>query len=192
MDSYFLPDGNKIDIDGCVMAVLSTREFPMHFLDTESGNVCIIDSKEALNDLVEKIGDSRQYLEITHFDDKDYSEIVSNFLDDIIAVMASKSLYNKLKKFLDEEGWKKTIAELEKDKDGWIHGWSQYIHDEGYDQAVDWLMNIPNLKVTEKFEGCGDCEICKAMREGKNGYGDLMEAFAIQKAKQKPKRNLNS
>lgn len=44
-------------------------------------------------------------------------------------------------------------------------------------------MNIPNVEVTEKFERCDDCEICKLMEKGDHSYGDLTEAFAKQKAK---------
>jgi len=185
MDNYYLPNGKKIDIDGCVMAVLSSEEFPMHFFDTETGNVCVIDSMEALADLAMKTMHSRRYLEITHFDESDYKDIVKDFLDDIIATMGGQSLYDKLNRILIEKGWKSFLVELEKDADGWIHAWSQYIQDEGYDQSVSWLMDIPNVKVIEKFEGCEDCEICKVVKEGNENHGDLAEAFAKQNAKNK-------
>ncbi len=172
----------RVDIDGCITAVLSTGEFPMHFFDTERGDVCIIDSNKSLDSFAEKIGTSRRYLDITHFDDKDYDDIMMDFID-LVSTMGSKRLSDRLKKILVENSWKGTLIELEKDTEGWIHAWDQHIHDEGYTQAVAWLMNISNVKITEKFEGCGDCEICKAMEGGKNGYGDLMEAFTQQNMK---------
>lgn len=37
MYGYYLQNGKKIDIDGCVTAVLSSEKYSMHFFDTETG-----------------------------------------------------------------------------------------------------------------------------------------------------------
>jgi len=183
MYSYVLRNGQKIDMDGCVQAVLSVSEYPLHFLDLQTGNVCVVDSIEMLADWVQNIEDNERYKEITSFDHNDYADIMDEFLENIIKMMGGKELYINLKKILNTDGWEQVVTELKKDAEEWVHAWDQYIHDEAYDLAVDWVMNIPGENVIEKFDGCDDCAICQTMEEEKTDVDSLTRAFAKQKVK---------
>ncbi|MBM3261170.1 hypothetical protein FJY93_02010 [Candidatus Kaiserbacteria bacterium] len=184
MDTYTLPNGRTIDIEGCVDAVLSYTEYPQHYLDTETGNVCVIDTSDALKKLVEEIGASRRYLEITHFDEDDYNDIMEEFLDAILRVEDPK-LFATLACTFETGGWQAVIARFEKMGDEWIVGWNQWICDEAWLLAEQWVTHIPNVPVNVEFEGCEDCAVCELMRKGEdNNFRKLMHAFDIENSMQ--------
>jgi len=183
MDKYLLSNGLPIDMDGLVDAVLSKKlngtEYPLYFLDTKKGDVCVIETPEALKSLVEKIGESTRYLSPEILEDSDYDQIIKDYIEIILNFMANKKLVNSAMKALVKGGWRAVENELAKNKeDDWTDGWDQFLRDSVYESVVDFVMNLPGAPVKEVFEGCDDCDICQAMKEGKaNTPEELIKLF---------------
>ena len=184
MHSYTLPNGFPVDIDGCIQAVLAKKEidteFPVFFFDTEKGEICSITSAQDLVNLVKKIGTSARYREITFFKEKEYNDIMKDFLEMILFPLAKKELMKRADIAFKDGGWKNVVKILEKDKGGWMDSWDTFLQDEAYESAIHWLMNLPDVTIQQKFVGCGDCMICDAVRDGKESEEVLSEAFTAQ------------
>lgn len=181
MVKYTLSNGNRIDFDGCIEAVRTFGEYPDFYLDTETGNVCIVDSPDSLKELVEKIGRSTRYRQITRLDTADYAHLMSDFLEQIIRPMADKRLHTAAKKAYRDGDWQSALDCLRRDPDGWIHAWEQYAHDAACDLADEWLLNIPDLPIKVEFEGCGNCALCELIRAGEGGdLEKLTHAFDVE------------
>lgn len=114
------------------------------------------------------------------FSDTDRIEIAKNFVQEILSLELPKPQILALQKILETKDWRAFEKYLEDKTDGWIHGWDQYIYDEAWEYARDWLTNNPHITITEEFEGCGDCAICAAMKNNVSDTKKLLEAFKTE------------
>ena len=165
---YFLPNGNKIDMKG-FFEVLNTdvkyeHDFPEFYLDTESGDICEIVDKKALLDLVTKIGDSDRYLLVPCTYDEDYVGIIT-YLINLPGNPISKKEKDKVKKILADEGWKGCLEYMISIAPEFEFVFGFEVNDFKLNFVEDFMDNFPKGDIVKKFVGCGDCEICKKMKE---------------------------
>ena len=180
MYAYLLPNGAKINVDGVLDAILSKEEFPETYLDTENGVLLNIPSLEILRQWVEEIGQSTRYYLVERLSDAERDRVAGDFVDEILEDMVRGDVPGA-RSALAQGGWQGMEDFLAKQTDGQIHGWDQFIADEAWEHAEQWLTNIPGVPIQEVFEGCGNCSICELMRKGEDGDAEkLMEAFATE------------
>ena len=67
---------------------------------------------------------------------------------------------------------------------GWIHGWREWQGQSGFEEMLEWFSTLP-LDIEDKFEGCGDCELCKLMEQGEHNFGDFLEAKAKEERRKR-------
>ncbi len=167
MLTYLLQNGQKADIHGVIEAVQSTGEFPLYLFDTVMGNVCSVESKKILGKLVRKIGKKARYQPIAKFDNHGYTTLMGEFLERVLASNAPAKLTKSLKKKLQTSGWESVIQDLEaQESEEWLFAWKQFIENEASSFADYLLREMPGVSVSQKFDGCANCPICQAMREG--------------------------
>jgi len=192
MYAYILPGGAKIDADRVVDAVLAESEYPQTYLDTELGALIEIPSEDSLGRWVREIGATKRYFVIEHFTDDDRDKFARYFIDTILTDMDSRSAPGA-RDALVRGGWRAMEDFLEKNTDGWIHGWDQHIADEAWESVHDWLTKNPHVHIKAEFEGCGDCAACELIRTG-NGSDrkKLIQAMDTETVMQNVARQLES
>jgi hypothetical protein len=191
MYKYTLPNGAEINMDSIVDAVLAEDDYPQVYLDIETGALIEIPNKDSLKHWVKEIGQSKRYFLIEYLNDFDRNEIAKDFIKLFSADIGSKDVL-LAKKSLASGGWRDFENFLRTETDGFIHAWDQFIHDEAWECANEWLTNHPEVDIKTEFEGCGNCAICELMRKGEDGDPQkLMEAFKTENIMQQVSEQMN-
>lgn len=148
---------------GYVEAILSTDEHPLYLLDTVMGNVCPVESKEMISQLIPKIGKKNRYVPIASFKDQGYTSLMEQFLDGVVGAILPSKFTDRLKNTLQKKGWKAVVKMLERGRDGeeWFIAWNQFIQNEAADFA-DFLLS----DMSGEINPCANCPICQAIRGG--------------------------
>ncbi|MDD3531186.1 MAG: hypothetical protein PHV99_01145 [Candidatus Pacebacteria bacterium] len=108
--------------------------------------------------------------------DAEYAENVRYFLHELwpgIAPGAEETF---------KKGGRRAFEDfLEKETDGWIHAWDQFISDQAWECVSEWLTTNPRVEIREVFKGCDGCALCELMRNGEGGDAKkLADAFAAE------------
>jgi hypothetical protein len=177
MDSYFLPNGAKIDTERMIEAILEEDAYPQLYLDTELGGFYEVPTEDILRRWQAEIGTTNRYMLVERFTLEEREEVALDFMDTMLEDMDQLQVATA-RHTLAMGGWEAMEEYFEKKTDGWIHGWDQFVHDEAGDFADEQLMQNPYAEVIAKFEGCGDCPLCSLMAEEESTEFDaLTEAF---------------
>ncbi len=177
---FYLPNKRPIDADGAIKAILGFDD-GLYFLDKETGNVCCIepDKKKETRELLAKVRNkTERYVEIPLIKSERFDDALIGFID--LVFVEDSILGSKLREIVIKGDEKKFFKEIESTK--WIDAWDQWIQDEAYEVLEFWLESL-DLGITEEWEGCDDCEICKATKNGVNDKDSLMVAFKKQNHK---------
>lgn len=181
MYAYKLPNGLTINAERLVEDVMADSDFPQTYLDIKTGALIEIPSWDSLGVWVKEVGHQKRYFLIERFTDVDKINLARDFVREVMSMDASKIVQTKATKILQTNNFESFKTFLMLETDGWIHGWDQYIADEAWEYVHEWLTNNPHIKIEAVFEGCGDCAICSAMKEGKGESAhDLLEAFKTE------------
>lgn len=181
MEAFFLPNGQRIDHDLVVNAMLTivTDDFPQSYLDRETGEIIEIQSAEALRDWVLAIGASNRYYLIPTLEDGERDSLAIEYTDELLAYV-TPSYVDGAHEAILSGGWRAFEEFLIEKTAAEIHGWQQFVADDVYEQASDWLTS-PEIGARAEFTGCGDCAICQLMKDGKgNDLDALQKAFATE------------
>jgi len=174
MDAYYLPNGVRIDAERLVELILGNVETsPQIYLDIETGTPVEL-----------AFGASEKHLPIERYTDIMRDEVARTFIDEVLADMASVYVTGA-RSALANGGWSSMEQFLEKDTDGWVHAWAQFIYDEICEYVDERLMVNPNVPIKNMFEGCDNCAICELMRKGEDGNpAKLTKAFETENVMQ--------
>ncbi len=186
---FLLPNGAKIDEDGLFEAAADYSESAFYFLDTLTGNVGRVEQEDSTK-LEQVQAQKERYLKIRSVPAESQ---LSWLLEMLIEMDASAEVIEKTANSLNknktsEQNLKECERILEKDKDGWIHGWTQWQQDKIWEGLILWLASLP-VGIEDKFEGCGDCELCDLMELGGHTLGDFFETKQYEEEKTKEKKN---
>jgi len=174
MDSYYLPNGVRIDVERLVELILGNVDAsPQIYLDIETGTPAEMTS-----------GVSERHLPIERYTNTMRDEAARTFIDEVLADMASIYVTDA-RSALTNGGWSSLEQFLEKDTDGWVHAWTQFISDEVWEYVDERLTGNPNIPIKKMFEGCGNCAICELMCKGEDGnQAKLIKAFETENVMQ--------
>lgn len=180
---FLLPNNKKIDEDGVIDAMLDTDTTHRYFLDLNTGEVgCVEKEKEAK----EKPLDPKRYIAIPKISPttqlawmKDFVESCVDVPDLVEALMEEMHSNQSAKK-----AFKQCIKLLSDDESGWILGWPDWQGTPVFDEMLKWFSTLP-FELEERFEGCGDCELCNLMEQGNHTIGDFLEAKQKEERKKK-------
>jgi len=185
---FLLSNGNKIDTEGVIGAMEDTTDACRYFFDIEKGDVGCVEKNNGKNkEKAESLVKSGRYIEIPNVPDTEQKKWLIKFSQEFLKSgnKDEKSLYAKIAKLLSgkkENSFNMALKALEKDKSGWIHGWSQWQRNCLWEEMENWFSVLP-VEIEDKFEGCDDCELCKLMAQGEHTLGDFNEASAKEKLK---------
>jgi hypothetical protein len=175
---YLLPNRKHIDIDGVVLGLLSDDPLSVFFLDSKECVVisCVVDKKTEYLKNIQTQKD--RYFEIPQVSRLDKERWMKEFLEDFVS-FEDTALSEKLLSKTPDILYENALNEITKSEDGWIHAWVQWSHDSAFGALEDWLVMLP-IEITNEWEGCDDCAMCKAMKEGKDSSPEIMKAFSEQ------------
>ena len=185
---FLLPNQKKIDEDSVIDAMLDFDATHRYVLDTTTGEVGCIEK----GGTKEKPLDRQRYIPIPKISSETQllwlKECVEFCLNDNSGLRAE--LMNELQS--GETGsFERCEKLLSEDESGWIHGWREWQGTSGAEALMKWLPTLP-FEVEDKFEGCGDCELCKLMEQGEHTLGDFLEAKQKEERKAKAKPTLTN
>lgn len=174
MDAYYLPNGVRIDVERLLELMLENVDAsPQIYLDIETGMPVEMVS-----------GVSKKHLPIEHYTNTMRDEAARTFIDEVLAEMALVYVTGARRE-LTNGGWSSMEQFLEKDTDGWVHSWSQFIFDEIGEYVDERLTSNPTVPIKKMFEGCDNCAICELMRKGEgNNQAKLIKAFETENVMQ--------
>lgn len=175
---YLLPNKKHIDIDNAVMSVLDGDKSKVFFLDIENGSVVcfVVDNK---NDDLENVRkQTDRYFEIPRASDVEKEKWMKDFVIEMIT-FEDVAFSERLLSVINENFYENALEEIEKSKDGWIHGWVQWSHDHAFEILEEWFSKLP-VEITNEWEGCDDCAICRAVKSGNDSEVGLRKAFSEQ------------
>ena len=180
MDAYYLPNGVRIDIERLVELMLGNFETsPQIYLDIETGTPVELASEA-----------SEKHLPIERYTNIMRDEAARTFIDEVLVDMASVYVTGA-RMALTNGGWSSMEQFLEKDTDGWVHAWAQFIFDEIGEYVDERLIANPDVPIKKMFEGCGNCAICELMRKGEGGnQAKLTKAFETENVMQSVTRQI--
>lgn len=187
--AFILPNGMRIDEDGLAEAFSEVNPQHRYVLDTKSGDVGCTDVGSNAGG---KVPDKDRYIEISRVGAATQLQWIRELISELMLFSAEDAvLIRRLTQVLDgTRGGNEveTLAScellLEADKNGWIHGWAQWKADHLWEEMGAWLDQLP-IKIDDRFEGCGDCELCKLMEQETHNLGDFLEAEHKEKRKKK-------
>jgi len=177
MTSFKLPNGIKIDVTELVDRVLEGEVWPQAYLNIKNGVIALVPSIESLGIWISSATDSADYLLIEPFKESEKIYFAREFVTTLLVGQISKKKLAEVTHILVAGEIDEFEHYLRLKTDGWIHAWDQYIFDEAYEYVEGWLTENPHVKITEEFEGCDDCEICKAVKAGNTDFVSLKKAF---------------
>lgn len=180
---FLLPNHKKIDEDGVIDAMLDTDMSRRYFLDTMNGEVGCVEQKAKNKPVL----DPKRYIEVPR-----------------ITVGAQLSWLKESTQMIeDRDVVEKVMAEMQKgstdallscekilseSESVWIYGWKEWQGQSGFEEMLEWFSTLP-IDIEDKFEGCGDCEMCKLMEQGEHNLGDFLEAKQKEERKADEKKN---
>ena len=176
---FLSPNQNKIDEDGVIEAMLH-RDTCRYFLDATTGEVGCVDKKTKKDVLL----DTKRYIEVPKLSETVQLTWMKEFMEDMLDMdtVLSRTLKNEIEK----GALVRCENILNKDAEGWIHGWREWRGTSAFEEMQKWFSTL-SISIEEKFEGCEDCELCKLMEQGEHTVGDFMEAKAKEERKSKTK-----
>ena len=181
MYSYSLPNGIVIQHEHIVDAVLSPEEYPQTYLDTHTGALIEVPSKQSLAIWVNETKNTKRFLLIERLSDADRVACARDFISSILTHELSAKKVSEAGALLSNGGMEAFEDFLMEETDGWFIGWESYQGEMAYDHVCEWLLQNPTVKITEQFTGCGECAICTMMREESTpDMGKLMSAFETE------------
>jgi len=192
MFNFVLPNGAQINVDLLVDSVVGHHPWPQVYLDTRTGAVISIANQESLEAWIKTDDIFENILHLESFSPTDKLSYALSFVDLILKGELDKRALATISDIIERGDYPSFEEYLETKTDGFIYAWDQYIHDEAYEYVTDWLVNNPKVKITQSFEGCGDCEICKAMKETSNDVNALLGAFATEEVLQSVEKRVNA
>lgn len=162
---YNLKNGEKIDDNGICRAMANSSVLDEFYFDKETGKVIFIcisfdsDCSEIL-DMVKK--DKKRYLRIPKVPDEERYSLMKDFVKEMIGDEKLKAKLN----FILEKGQDFYLFEriLDKDGDGWIHGWVQWKYNYFIEEVAGWLDDL-NIGIEEESWYFDDCPVCQFMKE---------------------------
>ena len=177
---FILPNGTRIDKEGLADAFAETDPRQRYVLDTLNGSVgCTDTSVNTDNEILDK----DRYIEIPRVDAaiqlQWIRELISELMlfstEDAALICTLTQVLDDAKEGVEAEALASCERLLESDKNGWVHGWVQWKADHVWEEMTAWFAKLP-IQVEDRFEGCGDCELCKLMEKGTHNLGDFLEA----------------
>lgn len=179
---FLLPNHKKIDEDGVIDAMLDTDMSRRYFLDTLTGEVGCVEKggkKKAAPD-------PGRYLEVARISVAAQLRWMKKFTEFCVEdPVVAKVLLAEMKKENAEKAFSRCEELLRADPNKFMYGWKEWQRQSGFEEMLEWFSTLP-IDIEDKFEGCGDCELCKLMERGEHNLGDFLEA------KQKEERKKNS
>lgn len=175
---YLLPNKKHIDIEGAVIAVLDSDTSNLYFLDIEEGFVVCSNASEK-SSLLENFQKQRdRYFEIPRASKSDKEKWMKDFVEEMIP-FEDTPLSKKIMNNAGNSFFEKALEEIIKSEDGWIHGWTEWSNGYAYEILEEWFFTLP-VEISNEWEGCDDCAICKAMSSGHDSEPELLKAFSEQ------------
>lgn len=157
-------------------------------LDEDISNLFFLDSKEGVvlcckihekTDYVKNIQKQKErYFEIPRASRSNKEKWMKDFVEEMIS-FEDISLSEKLLRNIGYSFYEKALEEIMTSKDGWIHGWTEWSHGYAYEILEEWFFTLP-IEISNEWEWCEDCAICKAMVSGKNSTPEFLKAFSEQ------------
>lgn len=191
MYNYTLPNGAEIDIELFVEAMLAEEEYPSHFFDTKTGCIVHVPSRGNLKHWVDDIGTSERYFLIERLTDEARDVVAFDFLENIVDDLMIGKEMRGARKALAKGGWRAMKEFLEESTEGWVGALEQFIYDEAFARADDWLINDPRVGAKTTFTGCGDCPACELLRIIENSDAkDPKTAITTEEAMQNVRKHL--
>ena len=153
---FLLPNGAKIDENGLFEAACD-RSDGVYFLDTVTGGVGKVEQDDS-EKLKQVAAQKERYLKVHSVPAE---RQLSWLLEMLIEMGASAQVNEKIAQCLSKEALPEnnlTACErvLEKDKEGWIHGWAQWQQDNIWEELILWLASL-SVEIEDTFEDCDDC-----------------------------------
>jgi hypothetical protein len=184
MFSFTLPNGIKINPETLVDRVIESDEWPKLFLDTITGVVISVPNNDSLGAWLADAPNSQHSFQVEPFTIKEKSLFAKDFIDVFLVDELSKAKLNKVSSLAVQGEIDLFEDFLDEETDGFTHAWNQYLFDEADEYVTRWLTENPKVKITQTFEGCGDCEICKTMKERGGEPNALIEAIKTEQIMQ--------
>ncbi len=175
---FKFPNGTHVDYDGLKEAMLSTDTKTTYFFDTKNGHVGLVLKKNPNKEL-----DPKRYILVPTIPEQTQVWWLHDMISVFISLedpLLARALLRALKD--TKSGYAKARTLLEKHKDGWIHGWAQWQEEDVGEKMDTWLSSL-DLGITDVFEPCGDCEMCKLQAEGGHSVEEFIEASEKQNKK---------
>lgn len=178
---FLLPNNQKIDEDGVIDAMLDTDMSRRYFLDTMTGEVGCIERGGRRK----AVPDPKRYLQVARIPAATQLRWIKEFskwcLED---EKVKKALLAETKRKNAEKAFARCEKLLRDDSGEFMYGWKEWQGQSGFEEMLNWFSTLP-LDIEDKFEGCGDCELCKLMEKGEHNLGDFLEAKQKEERKRK-------
>ena len=161
---FLLPNGSTIDIEGVCDALEDFYKTTVYFLDSLTGEVGEVE-RRAHKKLARLEQDTRYFripVVAPTAQVKWLREFIKEMLDEKSELGAA--LTAEIETQEAAVALKMCEILLEKDEEGWIHGWVQWRGDELYTEAEEWFSTL-SIKIIDKWEGDDDCPLCRMMSE---------------------------
>lgn len=172
----FSESKKQIDTDTLEEAFLDTNPENKYYLDIGTGRV-----EKEFTDEEETNG---RYFEIPKLKEEEIIDWMLEFARELVP-FESPEFADKLEKEIKEgKKLKELLKLLEKDRDGWIHGWAQWRHDNVFEEIVAWFDKLPFDIEDDMSELDDDCPLCRMMKEGVTDFETIRTGFIEANAKQ--------
>lgn len=184
MFTFSLPNGAHFNVDLLVDSVVEHYPWPQTYLDTRTGAVISIANPEGLEAWIKTGSTSEAIIHLEAFSPTDKLEYAKDFVDIIAKDELSKRELATVNDLIRKGDYTAFENYLEDETDGLIYAWISFIEDSAHEYVTQWLLNNPKVKITQKFEGCGNCEVCKAMKENPEDMQKLIQALQTEETLQ--------
>ena len=184
--ALILETGAKIDETGLADAFAETDTVFRYFLDTRTGDIGCFDTSIA----GAKAPSDDRYIEVPRISAGTqliwFSEMMRDTMDsekDQMLIFELSEILHGVSRDTAADALALCEAILEKAGNGWIELWDEWSSSPLWDEIEQWLASLP-IPIEDKFEGCGECDLCAMLGDGPRTIGDFLEA------KQKAERKL--
>ena len=177
---YVLPNKKQININKLKDAFADFNLEKKYYLDAETGEILLF--KKSVQKT--KAGINKKYFAVPKLPKSLMISWMQEFAKEMIPfdnLKLSKKLVAILEKEKPIENFMKL---LNKDKSGWIHGWSQWESDYIFEKIEEWFDDLPIDIEDDMSELDDDCPLCRMMKEGVSDMETLQKGFREAKAKQ--------
>ena len=185
MFPFILPNGKHIDTDGVIDAVGDISGKTKYFLDTTSGEVGCVNSRDKKK--ADNLSQDSRYIKIPTIPILSRLPWFKDFMDAILPADTKKeiALCNKLNKIFKidvPETFDQCLKIIGSADKSLLDGWSIWQSGCLFGEMKEWFSGLP-IKIEERFEGDCDCELCKLFEKGDHTLGDFKEALQKQERK---------